>query len=399
MRTAFVVQLVQRLREQDPDSTPAWQWLKDHLAARGTAPDEIVRVEHQRQAATNVTVRNIITSLRLMSTFDWPAFFESVSLVDEALRAAERVRGHGLCDPRPISPRDRGPGARLRTDGARRHPGGAGRAQRAMRSSRRDARRPVRRSRVLPHLKGPGGLRGRYRLPGAAPPMAASRLRRRRDALLSREHRARDGVSAHPPAPRRGAGGPAPGPDSAAGAGRLFPGVRPGRRDRQSCRHGAAGTEAAASPGAPRRGAVEHAHAGRRADAPDERGRHRGAGRSPRDPLSRQSGRRHPPGAPVRPSGCAGGNDARRCETGRGRRRRHRASEPAPQLRRPMEAIASSCSIGAACGTRPRASGSGGSASAGKLQELNRLLRGATDTTFVPTAGPALRRCLRPSGT
>ena len=87
MRTAFVVQLVQRLREQDPDSTPAWQWLKGHLAARGTAPDELVRVEHQRQAATNVTVRNIITSLRLMSTFDWPAFFESVSLVDEALRA------------------------------------------------------------------------------------------------------------------------------------------------------------------------------------------------------------------------------------------------------------------------------------------------------------------------
>jgi cyclic beta-1,2-glucan synthetase len=87
VRTAFAVQLVQRLREEDPETTPAWRWLKEELAARGTAPDEIVRVEHQRQAATNVTVRNVITSLRLMSSCDWAAFFESVSLVDELLRA------------------------------------------------------------------------------------------------------------------------------------------------------------------------------------------------------------------------------------------------------------------------------------------------------------------------
>ena len=35
----------------------------------------------------NVTVRNVITSMRLMSAFDWAEFFESVSLVDETLRA------------------------------------------------------------------------------------------------------------------------------------------------------------------------------------------------------------------------------------------------------------------------------------------------------------------------
>ena len=89
VETAFAVQLVQRLREQDPETTPAWRWLNERLTARGTAPEEIVRVEHQRQAATNVTVRNVITSLRLMSTFDWAAFFESVSLVDEVLRASD----------------------------------------------------------------------------------------------------------------------------------------------------------------------------------------------------------------------------------------------------------------------------------------------------------------------
>ena len=35
----------------------------------------------------NVTVRNVITSMRLISWFDWAEFVESVSLVDEVLRA------------------------------------------------------------------------------------------------------------------------------------------------------------------------------------------------------------------------------------------------------------------------------------------------------------------------
>ncbi len=87
---AFTVELVQRLREQDPDATPALSWLDEQLAARGTSPDELVRVEHHDQAAMNVTVRNVITSMRMMARFDWPEFFESVSLVDEMLRADRR---------------------------------------------------------------------------------------------------------------------------------------------------------------------------------------------------------------------------------------------------------------------------------------------------------------------
>ena len=85
--TAFAVQLVQRLRDQDPAVTPALRWLDERLAAQGTTADEIVREEHQRQGASNVTVRNVITSMRLMSAVDWAEFFESVSLVDAALRA------------------------------------------------------------------------------------------------------------------------------------------------------------------------------------------------------------------------------------------------------------------------------------------------------------------------
>jgi len=85
--TAFAVQLVQRLREQDRAVTPALLWLDQRLAAQGTTSDDIVRVEHQRQAAMNVTVRNVIMSMTLMSALDWVEFFESVSLVDEVLHA------------------------------------------------------------------------------------------------------------------------------------------------------------------------------------------------------------------------------------------------------------------------------------------------------------------------
>ena len=87
MSSAFTVELVQRLREQDPQSTPALRWLNAQLSTLGRSPDELVQVEHQNQAAMNVTVRNVITSMRIMSTLDWADFFESVSLVDDMLRA------------------------------------------------------------------------------------------------------------------------------------------------------------------------------------------------------------------------------------------------------------------------------------------------------------------------
>jgi cyclic beta-1,2-glucan synthetase len=85
--TAFAAQLVQRLREQDPSVMPALLWLDDRLAAQGTTADDIVREEQRRQGAANVTIRNVITSMRLMSAIDWRELFESVSLVDAMLRA------------------------------------------------------------------------------------------------------------------------------------------------------------------------------------------------------------------------------------------------------------------------------------------------------------------------
>jgi len=86
LASPFVVRLLERLRDQDPRVTPAVNWLEERLATTGRCCDDMVRAEHQRQVGTNVTVRNIITSMRLVSTLDWAKIFESASLVDAALR-------------------------------------------------------------------------------------------------------------------------------------------------------------------------------------------------------------------------------------------------------------------------------------------------------------------------
>ena len=82
---SFAVQLAHRLRDQDPKITPALAWLDRRLELQQTTADQAVREVHRRQGASNVTVRNIITSLKLISDLDWKDLFERTCLVDEAL--------------------------------------------------------------------------------------------------------------------------------------------------------------------------------------------------------------------------------------------------------------------------------------------------------------------------
>jgi cyclic beta-1,2-glucan synthetase len=84
---AFVAQLTHRLRDQDFRTAPALTWLDERLAAQGTTADAVVREEQESQVSANVTMRNIITSLRLISEVDWLDLFESISLVSDLLSA------------------------------------------------------------------------------------------------------------------------------------------------------------------------------------------------------------------------------------------------------------------------------------------------------------------------
>ena len=82
----FVVELLHWLRDQPSSAAPAWLALQRALEAQDDSPEEMLRVEHQREAADQLAIGNIITSMRLLSSIDWPLFFERVSLVEQILR-------------------------------------------------------------------------------------------------------------------------------------------------------------------------------------------------------------------------------------------------------------------------------------------------------------------------
>ncbi|MCC5879697.1 MAG: glycosyl transferase [Idiomarina sp.] len=83
----FAAQLVTRLRAQDPVTTPALRWLDKELQRLNLSVDLIVDHIERRQGGANVSIRNVITSMRLVSDIDWSVLFEQVSLVDAQLRA------------------------------------------------------------------------------------------------------------------------------------------------------------------------------------------------------------------------------------------------------------------------------------------------------------------------
>ena len=84
---ALLVHLLDCLRATNPERAGV---VVAEVAQRFGQPyeavDELVRHEQQRQAADQVSVGNIITSMQLLSGLDWKEFFEQVSLVERILR-------------------------------------------------------------------------------------------------------------------------------------------------------------------------------------------------------------------------------------------------------------------------------------------------------------------------
>lgn len=86
----FIAQLAKRLRGVNPHTNALACWLFEQLNRQGESIDDVVQRTQQRQGAANVTVRNIITSMRFISSTDWAELLESVSLVDAKLRQHSR---------------------------------------------------------------------------------------------------------------------------------------------------------------------------------------------------------------------------------------------------------------------------------------------------------------------
>ncbi|HXT21182.1 MAG TPA: carbohydrate-binding protein, partial [Thermoanaerobaculia bacterium] len=86
LHTAFVVQVLQRVREYGPRLAAVRAAVDEHLAGQEWSAEAAIRAEHQDQATAQVSVANAITSLRLCSTLDWSGYFEAVSLVEQVLQ-------------------------------------------------------------------------------------------------------------------------------------------------------------------------------------------------------------------------------------------------------------------------------------------------------------------------
>jgi len=82
----LLVELLRHMREHDAPLGTAGDWIAAQCARMGTTPDELTRKQHLRRAANQVSVGNAITSMRAIGALDWNAFFERTSTVEELLR-------------------------------------------------------------------------------------------------------------------------------------------------------------------------------------------------------------------------------------------------------------------------------------------------------------------------
>jgi cyclic beta-1,2-glucan synthetase len=82
----LVLQLLDEMQQARAAKPAGLKRLEDQLAEYQLDALEIARIEHQRQAANQVSIGNVITSMRLISALDWVVFFERTNLAEEALR-------------------------------------------------------------------------------------------------------------------------------------------------------------------------------------------------------------------------------------------------------------------------------------------------------------------------
>lgn len=82
----LVLELIEQLQELGAEQSHRLTDLEQRLTERGLHAADVIRIAHQRQAANQVSIGNVITSMRLISALDWMQFFESTNLAEQVLR-------------------------------------------------------------------------------------------------------------------------------------------------------------------------------------------------------------------------------------------------------------------------------------------------------------------------
>jgi cellobiose phosphorylase len=84
--SAFIVQLLHHLREYGDDATALRRLVDEQLMLHDLSPEDAIRAEHHEQATALAAMSNAITSLRLCASLDWSVYFERVSPVEHILQ-------------------------------------------------------------------------------------------------------------------------------------------------------------------------------------------------------------------------------------------------------------------------------------------------------------------------
>jgi len=82
----FITQFLYRLRNASQTSGFAIAWLEQRLDQAGTDVEEVMLAEQNRLSSGNVTMGNIIKSLREIDDTEWSVWFEDVSQIDKIFR-------------------------------------------------------------------------------------------------------------------------------------------------------------------------------------------------------------------------------------------------------------------------------------------------------------------------
>jgi cyclic beta-1,2-glucan synthetase len=82
----FLAQLARRLRGKDPEQYPLLRWLNQQLTQESKSVDAVIQQVSLEHSVVNETISNIINSLRLLGEIDWKVPFEQLSHVDNRLR-------------------------------------------------------------------------------------------------------------------------------------------------------------------------------------------------------------------------------------------------------------------------------------------------------------------------
>ena len=86
MVSSFVAELTRHLQGKGPALALPLNWIEQRLSETGQTGSELINSEIQKQAADQVSMSNSIGSLRFLGTMDWREFVESQSVVEQILR-------------------------------------------------------------------------------------------------------------------------------------------------------------------------------------------------------------------------------------------------------------------------------------------------------------------------